>query len=80
MDHKVERESLGEVIVVTEATIGLTRVPQDIQNLLEESRTDLGTIKVGVIEEDLQRIPEGSLLIEVVGTMEEGVPLGVFTA
>ena len=80
MDHKVERESLGEVVVVTEATIGLTRVPPDILNLLEETKEDLETMKVGVIEEDLQRMPEGSLLIEVVGTMEEGVPLGVFTA
>ena len=80
MGNKVEKESIGEMVVVKEATLEMTRVPQDIQNLLEESRTDLGTMKVGVIEEDLQRMPEGSLLIEVVGTMEEGVPLGVFTA
>ena len=57
MDHKVERESLGEVVVVTEATIGLRRVPPDVLNLLEETKEDLENMKVGVIEEDLQGMP-----------------------
>ena len=80
MDHKVERESLGEVVVVTEATIGLTRVPPDILNLLEETKEDLETMKVGMIEEDLLGMPEGNLLTGVARTLEEGVLLGVFTA
>ena len=57
MGNKVEKESIGEMAVVKEVSLEMTRVPQDIQNLLEESRTDLGTMKVGVIEEDLQRMP-----------------------